>query len=267
MFLSTIIVALLGLSLGSFANCLIWRLYRQEKVSGRSYCPRCRHQLFWYDNIPLLSYLCLRGHCRFCKKSIFWQYPAVELAVAVLFVFFWLQAFDFAWLDFEALAVAIQPVSFWLALIRNWLAAWALVVIFVFDLRFYLIPNTVVVPMAVAFLVINLFLGTPWFFLAATIAAGGAFFGLQFLLTRGRGLGEGDIWLGLLLGALFPDWGLLIVAVLSAYLSGTVVGLSLIAAGRKSWGSKLPLGVFLACGAIIALAWGQALIDSYWRLL
>jgi len=258
-----IIVTLFGLALGSFANCLIWRLYKQEKISGRSYCPLCRRQLRWYDNIPLLSYLFLRGRCRFCRQRISWQYPAVELLTAVLFVFFWCKYLGFTWLAPEALAAGLHTAVFWLLVGRAWLAVWSLVVIFVFDLRFYLIPNAVVIPVTAAFILINLLLGAPWLLLLATMAAAVAFFGSQFILTRGRGLGEGDIWLGLLLGALFPDWGLLIAAVLAAYFAGTIVGLSLIAAGHKSWGSKLPLGVFLAFGAIFALAWGQGLIAAY----
>ena len=92
------------------------------------------------------------------------------------------------------------------------------------------------------------------------------FFGLQYLLTRGRGLGEGDICLGLLLGAIFPEWSLLITAILSAYLVGTVVGLMLIISGHKSWGSKLPLGVFLAIGALLTLIWGENIVHYYLQL-
>ncbi len=264
MLVFTIIIALFGLALGSFANCLIWRLYRQEKISGRSYCPRCSKQLFWYDNIPLLSYLFLRGRCRFCRERISWQYPAVEAAVAGLFVFFWLQRLDFTFLNFEELSAAVQVPYFWLGLSRDFLAAWVLTVILVFDLRFYLISNLVVIPASLIFIVINLLLGTPWYLLVVMIVAAVAFFGLQFVATRGRGLGEGDIWLGLLLGTLFSNGNYLILAIFSAYMIGTVVGLGLILAGRKSWTSKLPLGVFLALGALIALAWGPEFISSYW---
>ncbi len=167
----TIIIALFGLALGSFANCLIWRLYRQEKISGRSYCPRCSKQLFWYDNIPLLSYLFLRGRCRFCRERISWQYPAVELAVAALFVFFWLQRLDFTYLNIEELSAAVQAPYFWLGLGRDFLASWVLTVILVFDLRFYLISNLVVVPASLAFIVINLLLGTPWYLLVIMIVS------------------------------------------------------------------------------------------------
>lgn len=263
MFLFLIIIVLLGLSLGSFANCLVWRLYKQEKISGRSYCPRCAKQLLWHDNIPLLSYLFLKGRCRFCKQSISWQYPAVEAVVAILFVLFWFKHLGFVWLDPENLALALNS-AFWLLLIRDYIAIFALSIIFVFDLRFYLVSNAVVLPAAVILGVLNLILGASWLSLLLGIAGVLAFFGLQFILTRGRGLGEGDIWIGLLLAALFPDWSVLILAILSAYLLGTLVALVLIATRKKEWGSKLPLGVFLALGALIALSWGPAIVSAYW---
>lgn len=265
-FFFLLIIILLGLSLGSFINCLVWRLYRQEKIYGRSYCPKCLKQLLWHDNIPLFSYLRLGGRCRFCRQKISWQYPVVEVAVALLFVFFWLKQLDFNYLQAETLITATQAPHFWWLLLRDYLAVWVLTIIFVFDLRFYLVSNLVVLPAAAIFIILNLFLGASWQALLLSIVVAVAFFGLQFILTRGKGLGEGDIYLGLLLGALFPDWGLLIVAILSAYVLGTITGISLIATGHKSWGSKLPLGVFLAVGALIALLWGETIITAYLSL-
>ena len=150
---------------------------------------------------------------------------------------------------------------------RVLLAVWAFTVIFIFDLRFYLVSNLIVWPFALCFIIINLLLGASWLALLITMASAALFFGLQFILTRGRGLGEGDIWLGLLLGALFPDGEMLVLAILSAYLLGTIVGVGLILLGRKRWGSKIPLGVFLALGALLALAYGSELLSIYWQLL
>jgi len=75
-----------GLIIGSFLNCLIWRLHKAETVLGRSYCPHCQHQLAWYDNVPVLSFVLLLGRCRYCHKKISIQYPLVELVTGVLFV-------------------------------------------------------------------------------------------------------------------------------------------------------------------------------------
>jgi prepilin signal peptidase PulO-like enzyme (type II secretory pathway) len=265
LFVTTIII-LLGLALGSFANCLIWRLYKQESIIGRSYCPLCKNKLNWYHNIPLLSFLFLKGHCHFCKQKISWQYPLVELGMVFLFLLFWFKSLNFQYLDGESLFILMQSPSFYLHLLRDLVAAWVMTVIFVFDLRYYLVSNFVVWPAALFFIVINLCLGVIWWHILLAMAVSVVFFGAQYLLTRGRGLGEGDIWLGLLLGVLLPDLNSLITAILSAYLIGSVVGVSLIMAGHKSWGSKLPLGVFLALGALIALIWGENILHYYWQL-
>ena len=76
---------ILGAIIGSFTNCFIWRLYKEETLGGRSYCPKCRKQIAWYDNIPLLSFFCLGGKCRQCREKISWQYPVVEASAALLF--------------------------------------------------------------------------------------------------------------------------------------------------------------------------------------
>ena len=261
----TIIVLLLGLSLGSFANCLIWRLYKQETIGGRSYCPLCKKTLAWYDNIPLLSFAFLKGRCRFCHKSISWQYPAVELAVAALFLFFWFKHLGFVCWPLENLIPFIEEPMFWLALVRDWLAIFVLTVVFVFDLRFYMVSTQLAVVAAAVFLIINICLGTTWYLPFISMGIGVAFFGAQFILTKGKGIGEGDIWLGLMLGALFPQLNLLILAILAGYIFGTLIALVLLAIGRKAWTSQLPLGVFLAMGAIFALIWGNRLLDVYWQ--
>ena len=81
------VIFISGLFIGSFLNCVIYRLEKKESfLTGRSYCPKCKHKLSWQDLIPLLSFLELRGRCRYCKGKISWQYPLVELATAILFV-------------------------------------------------------------------------------------------------------------------------------------------------------------------------------------
>ncbi|MDD2681292.1 MAG: prepilin peptidase [Patescibacteria group bacterium] len=266
MLILTAIIILLGLALGSFSNCLIWRLYKQESIIGRSYCPLCQKKLSWYHNIPVLSFLFLKGRCHFCKQKISWQYPLVELAVTGLFLFFWLAALKFQYLDSESLFLLLQRPNFYLYLLKDLVAAWVMIVIFVFDLRYYLVSNLVVWPATLFFIIINLYLGVIWWHILLAMALAALFFGTQYLLTRGRGLGEGDIWLGLLLGALLPNLNSLIIAILSAYVVGSFVGIALIASGHKSWGSKLPLGVFLALGALGALIWGENILQYYWRL-
>lgn len=246
-------VFIFGLIIGSFLNCLIWRIYKEETVGGRSYCPRCRHQIVWYDNIPLLSFLLLRGRCRHCRQSISWQYPLVELATAVLF-----------WLTFR-LAMA-NPAPF-LPLLRDWLIIATLIIVFVYDLRWQLIPLNVLWPLSVLVLVLNIFSGLDWRFSLLYGLLFAAFFGLQYLITKKKGMGEGDIWLGLFLGLAFPDWGELLMIVLIAYCLGALVGLFLIAKQKKGWRSKIAFGPFLAFGAIITLIWSEPLINWYLGLI
>ncbi|MFA5163572.1 MAG: prepilin peptidase [Patescibacteria group bacterium] len=259
-----------GLVIGSFLNCLIWRLYKEESLWGRSYCPECRHQIAWYDNIPLLSYIILGGHCRHCHKRISWQYPALELLTGVLFVLAGIKNFG-GWAQLSAYTSSdilfhLSSARFYLSLGRDYFIIAAMMIVLVYDLRWYLISNLVIWPAAVIIFILNIILGLGWLssLVFALISAG--FFWLQFVVTRRRGLGEGDIWLGLLLGFIFPDlpsWWLMII---SSYFLGSLVGLALMISGRKKWGSKLPLGVFLAIGAIIILLFGQAIIGYYLTL-
>ena len=120
-----VIIFVFGLLIGSFLNCLIWRLYSEETIKGRSYCPKCRHQISWYDNIPVLSFIFLKGKCRHCRKKISWQYTIIELTCAILFAL----AFD---LNVLASASPLK-LFFDLFLISS------LIVIFVFDLRWMMI--------------------------------------------------------------------------------------------------------------------------------
>jgi len=249
----SIIVFVFGLVIGSFLNCLIWRLHENESLAGRSYCPHCRKTIAWYDNIPLLSFMSLGGRCRLCRSEISWQYPAVELATAVFFLFAW--------------QASLSSADLFLALLRDWLLIATLVIIFVFDLRWQLVPMLVVWPMAGVIAVINLFLGYPWDALIFFGAIGAAFFLVQYVVTARRGVGEGDIWIGALLGLAFPDPAHLLLIMIVSYSVGAIVGVTLISIRKKGWQSHIALGPFLVAGALVALFWGQRLIDWYLAML
>jgi len=262
-----IFLFVLGLIIGSFLDCLAWRLYKGESLLNRSYCPQCRHQIAWYDNIPLLSFLILRGRCRHCRRPISWQYPAIELVTGLLFILAGVKELG-GWHYFlaytpEDLFFQFSSVRWLLSTVRDLLVISTLVLIFIYDGRWYLISNLIICSTAVAVFLLNLSLGFAWYhsLLFAIISSG--FFFLQFILTRRRGLGEGDIWLGFWLGLVFPDLSLWWLMILIAYFSGSLTGLFLMIVGRKKWGSKLPLGVFLAFSAVIVLLYGQALIAYY----
>jgi prepilin signal peptidase PulO-like enzyme (type II secretory pathway) len=120
-----------GLCIGSFLNCLIYRLETEKTLKGRSFCPHCKHTLSWKDLIPVFSFAILGGKCRYCKNKISWQYPAVELATALVF-----------------LAIFAHTASPTNLLFLFYIAA-SLVAIFVYDLKHYLIPDKILIPAAI----------------------------------------------------------------------------------------------------------------------
>ncbi|MFA4941987.1 MAG: prepilin peptidase, partial [Patescibacteria group bacterium] len=141
--------------MGSFLNCLVWRLHEGEGMWNRSYCPKCRKQIAWYDNIPVFSFIFLSGKCRHCRKSISWQYPAVELITGILFFLsFYLNLLNFSAGDF----LNFQPFSnpnFLLSVFRDWFVIAVMIVIFIYDLRWYLILDEVSLPACSAVLIFN----------------------------------------------------------------------------------------------------------------
>lgn len=253
-------IFILGLFVGSFLNVVIYRLHRQESfVKGYSKCLFCNHRLYAQDLIPLLSYLFLRGRCRYCQHRFSKQYPLVELATGLLFLLAFLYLFpnwhylDLAW-----------PNLF--HLLYFWVISSFLLIIFVYDLRYYLILDKVVIPAAVLALIGSLFLGYHWFSLFGAALVGGGFFLLQFVLSKGRWIGGGDIRLGFLMGLLL-GWPQILVALFLAYVLGSLIAVGLLLANKKSWGDKVPFGTFLSLASWLVLLYGQAIINWYWSLL
>ncbi|QQG52483.1 MAG: prepilin peptidase [Candidatus Falkowbacteria bacterium] len=248
-FIFGVFAALIGLVIGSFLNCLVWRLYKEDTILGRSYCPSCSQTISWFDNIPLLSFLLLRGRCRHCRRSISWQYPLVEFFTALLFVLTFLQAAD--------------SVNFSLLLARDWFLISSLMIIFIYDFRWQMVPMMVVWPTTAIVAVLNLFLGFSWLAILSSGLVGAGFFMAQYILTKKRGIGEGDIWLGLLLGITFPTLSYLGLSLISAYFIGSIISVILLISKNKGWKSKIALGPFLVIGAIITLIYGQEIINWY----
>ncbi len=251
----------LGLIVGSFLNAVIYRLHSGESfMKGRSHCAVCGHELAAIDLVPVLSYLALRGHCRYCKKKISWQYPAIELLTAIIF----------------ALLAAHANWNLTSILISQLIFACIFIVVAVFDLKHYLILDKVIFPamgLALAFALywdIQTSCGLAWSchtvggLVAAVLVAG--FFLMQYLISRGRWIGFGDVKLGLLLG-LVLGLPLALVGLFLAYLVGAVTGVGLILAGHKTMSSRLPFGTFLCFSAILTILYGHPVLDWYLRLL
>lgn len=236
-----------GLALGSFLNVVAARVpLRRSIVRPPSACMSCGEQIRWYDNLPLVSYALLRGRCRHCQARIPWVYPAVELLTAVL--------------------IAGCVLAFGLtaeALVASFVCA-VLVAISAIDFEHHIIPNRIVVPAAALVLVANTALHpSPRWALGALGAAGFLF---AAALAYPAGMGMGDVKLALLMGAaLGKTVG---VALMAGMLAAMVPSLVLMARhGTKARKMKIPFGPFLAIGAVVALFWGDTILDAYFSTL
>lgn len=244
-------VFLLGLCIGSFLNCFVYRLEHKKSIMGRSFCPHCKHTLSWLDLFPVFSFLCLAGKCRYCKKKISWQYPLVEFITATLFV----------------LIAAIYGFDL-LKLCFLFYIACALIIIFVYDLRHYIIPDRVLLPAIIISLLYRLAQvfnhGYILNYIFAAIFASG-FFGLIYFLSKGRWMGFGDVKLAILLGLLL-GWPAIVVGLFLSFLFGAVIGLTLMGLKKKGLKSEIPFGPFLITGTFVAMLWGSQIISWYFNL-
>src|SRR4051812_6859228 len=239
--------ALFGLIIGSFLNVVAWRLPRGESlVRPRSKCPGCDTQLKAYDNIPLFSWLALRGRCRGCGERISARYPVVEAITAALYVLVVAAKHD----DALQIALGLVLVTF-------------LVPIAVIDLDFKRIPNKLTGPAAVLGVALGALLEPSYLPEQLAAGAGALLFFLLPTLLHKKGMGMGDVKLvgvlGLYLGrAVAP-------AIFIAMILGVVVGAAIVAMRGVSEGrrAKVPFGPFLAVGALVAFFVGNDLVDGY----
>jgi len=247
---SVVVVFLLGLVSGSFLNVVIHRLPRGESVAfPGSHCPACGAPIRPYDNVPVLSWLVLRGRCRVCRAPISARYPFVELANAVLWVAVLLRAPG--WADFASGAFLCSACLALLAI----------------DAEFRILPDRITLTGIAVGLTLSFFsrVRTPASsFAGAAIGAGGLWL-VAFLYEKWKkveGMGLGDVKMLGMIGALLGASGV-VVTVLLASVAGSLVGLALVAARRGSLQTALPFGVFLALGAVAALFWEPVLVELY----
>jgi len=255
-----IFIFIFGLVIGSFLNCVIYRLEKKQSfLKGRSYCPHCKHILSWQDLIPVFSFLILGGKCRYCGKKISLQYPLVELFTGLLFVF--LLNYELGIRNYEIFN--FNFIFNFLFLILNSLF---LILIFVYDLKHYIIPDKVIYPAIAIALIYNLILNSQ-FIIHNSISAFGAaaFFLAIVLISRGKWMGVGDIKLALLIGLLL-GYPKALLALFLAFLIGAIIGLGLIILKKKTIKSELPFGPFLILGIYLALFFGEKIINWYLNL-
>jgi leader peptidase (prepilin peptidase)/N-methyltransferase len=234
---------ILGLAVGSFANVLIDRLPKGESILwGRSHCDYCKRTLRWYELIPVLSYIIQVGRCRRCGKPLSIQYPVVELTTGIGFVLLF-----------------PRPVSFYILFV-------ALLVIFVADLKYQIIPDSMIVLGFAATLVHwigTMPVGGTLQYIVAGFACFVAFY-LLWLVTRGKGLGFGDVKFAPLMGVLLGFPGT-VIALYIAFLTGALAGVILIVGSKKTWKSKIAFGPFLVLGTVVAWIW-QSQLTALWRI-
>lgn len=274
-----IFAGVFGLVVGSFLNAYVWRLYIRETqseeddnaarsdnphsiINGRSMCTECEHTLGVKDLVPVASWIWLRGKCRYCKQPISWQYPAVEIITAVLFILsvWW-------WIP--------EPDSFWpAAQLLAWLAVTGLfIALSVYDIRWYILPNAMLGPLLVLAVLLQVMAaasGAPveeW--LVRPLVGGlGAFlfFYLLHLLGRGKWMGGGDVKMVFILGLLVGGVSV-VVGLFIAFITAAIVGTGLILADKRDRTGMVPFGPFLLLGFWVAFFFGKALADWYVDLI
>ncbi len=251
---------LFGISLGSFLNCIIYRLETGQKPTGRSFCPKCKHTLSHKDLVPLFSYVFLAGKCRYCQKKISLEYPLVEFSTGVLFtaVFYLSGILDLSIIGYFDI----------ITLIYLFIVSFFLVLIFVYDLKHFIIPdfaNFSLIGISLLYLSFSALVKEDMMFFFEGILSALAvflFFFSLYYFTKGKGMGFGDvkfvIFMGFFLG--YPN---ILVANFISFLLGAIIGLVLIARKKKGMKSEVPFGPFLIAGTLIAYFFGDKIVETY----
>jgi prepilin signal peptidase PulO-like enzyme (type II secretory pathway) len=242
-----------GLIVGSFINALQWRLPQSKTMWGRSECIHCHHRLAWTDLLPILSFVFLNGRCRYCHKPIPPAYPLTEFAMGIVFLLVGYMWATSTFLD-------LTPSRAGALLVRDLLAVTILAAIFLIDLHTLTIPDELTIPAIIGFGLIDLLLGMSAVNLLFGIVVGGGFFLVLYLLTHGRGMGDGDIRLGVLMGVLL-GWPQILLAIFLAYLIGAFVAMLLLAGKKKTMKDPIPFGPFLSVATVVVLIFGSAALD------
>lgn len=283
-----VILTVLGLMFGSFAGATVWRLRAwqlvQDKAEGeevssieykkllpltkasirtdRSRCLHCGHTLAWYDLLPLVSWVGLRGKCRYCHAKIGWFEPLMEIGVAAFFILsyaLWPSSLDTTVAGFQFILWLVSGVL--------------LAILFAYDLKWFLLPDVIVFPLvAVGVLMAGAELITAAQPVATLVNIAGSvtiLSGLYYILhkvSKGQWIGFGDVKLGLALGLLLGDWQLAFIALFAANFIGCLIVIPGMLSGKLTRTTRIPFGPLLIIGAIVAMIWGPLLIDAYFTL-
>lgn len=250
----------MGLALGSFLNVCIIRIPQKFSIGGRSACPHCHHKIYWYQNIPIFSYLYLRGRCAFCQAPIHWQYPLLELITMVLSL------------------LTMYRVDFIVSSYLIWFLAFVcpLIVISFIDMKHRIIPDVISLPgISLGFLVI-LILQWPnwtqalWHSFSGFLAGGVSLYALAlffYWLKNKEGMGGGDIKISAMIGS-FLSWdGILFTFFSSSILALMIMIPYLLFRKNKEEPFLIPYGPFLALGALLFFFVGPDILQLYFKSL
>lgn len=266
-----VILVILGLCLGSFINAYVWRMHSKTKSGklanlsiwhGRSMCPNCRHLLGAKDLVPIFSWLFLKGKCRYCKKPISFQYPLVELLTALLF------SFSYIHWPYLFNSEGTTLFIFWLIFITGFM------VLTIYDLRWRILPNKIVVPLIFLALLqlfsqliffnagLSLILGTFW----GLLFSAGLFYFI-FVISNGKWIGGGDVKLAIVLGLLLGGPMKAILMVFLASLIGSCISIFLISTKKLRRNSLIAFGPLLIAATVITYLFGTNIIVWYKSLI
>lgn len=245
-----ILFFIIGIIFGSFFNVIIDRLPRGESIiKGRSHCEYCQHILTWYDLIPLFSFLLLKGKCRYCHKFIGIRYPLIECTTGIAFLFL-------------GNVYYLQPLMLFLMLgIVS-----SLIIIFYTDLFSGIIPDAILLILGIFALLRLFFFSLPVFPALLCGVGTGLFFLAIFLMTKGRGMGFGDVKYAIVMGILvgFP---VIILSLYVAFLTGATVALILVLVGKRKLKGQIAFGPFLVLGTLAGLFAGNTLWTFFLHIL
>lgn len=288
---------ILGICLGSLTKAIADRSLTKRTFWGRSYCEKCKKRLSWYDLFPVLSYIFLNGKCRWCKSKLSFEYPLTEILMGFLTagIFYKYVPLNFLELGWHDQTLIVSSILFYLLILV------VLAAVFVTDFKTGYIPDRITYPSIwISFfylLGISMFkvyltyealkdssvgkyllpphsnyfyahaldLSGPLFYGALMALVLGVFFYLLILITRGKGMGGGDLKLGVFLGLVFGFPYALVILMLS-FLLGSIFGIGLILAGKKKFGQTIPFGPFLSLSGIISIFWGSQILGWYLSL-
>lgn len=294
---TTFFAALFGACFGSFLNVCVWRIPREESVvTPRSHCPSCGRLIPWYLNIPVFSWLMLRGKCKWCGSPIAFRYILLEILTAVLFVVPWFQALSSMlmpdclyaeWSHYQG-ALSAMPETYWAGLVPiinlwlvpvYWLIIFGLLLGMFIDFEHYIIPDRVtwggvILGFVISPLIPEIHFAGDWLtsLIRAAIGFAAGYGGLMLVAVLGKlafkkeAMGYGDVKLMGAVGALF-GWQAVLFTIFLSSLLGSVVGLSLICLKKKALQSQIPYGPYIAVAAMVWMFWGQTICSWYLSFL